>query len=234
LTASRVAGDRQLADTARVHGVAEEHQTRTAGTPLLVKVVIATAIVGALAWWLADRSDRRGNERRLAEIASSIAGRDVHVSCPGPLGRLLEHEIVDGSVRFDESGKPASETRLRSRSCGTLDAVAEGRRDAVLACLAAGGGTCGPEGEDVTRAVDVLAHESWHLAGLTDEAETECRALQSIAWVAQRLGASETEGRALARHHWEDGYRRMAQRYRSSDCADGGRLDLRPDSRAWP
>jgi hypothetical protein len=56
-------------------------------TPVWVKLAIAAVVAGSAAWWIADRQDRRGNERRLSAIASQIAGRDVRVSCPGPIGR---------------------------------------------------------------------------------------------------------------------------------------------------
>src|SRR5687768_600653 len=75
--------------------------TRTyPGTPIWVKLTICAAVVTALAWWVADRQDRRSNERRLSAIASQIAGRDVRVKCPGPIGRLFGWDIVEGSVRF--------------------------------------------------------------------------------------------------------------------------------------
>ena len=56
-------------------------------------------------------------------------------------------------------------------------------------------------------AVDVLAHESWHLAGVLEEALTECRAVQTVAWTARRLDVTPAQGRAL---------------------------DLRPDDPNWP
>jgi hypothetical protein len=82
---------------------------------------------------IADCHDRRGNERRLSAIASEIAGRDVRVSRPGPVGRLFGWDIVEGSVRFDADGKPADETKTPKQSCAELDALAEGRREKGLA-----------------------------------------------------------------------------------------------------
>ena len=85
-------------------------------TPLWVKLTISALVAGALVWWVADRHDRRRNERRLGAIASEIAGRDVRVKCPGPIGRLLGWDVVEGSVRFGPDGKPADETKIRKRS----------------------------------------------------------------------------------------------------------------------
>jgi len=199
-----------------------------------VKLALAIVIVGGPGWWLLERHDRIGNERRLAAVASAIAGRDVGVRCPGVIGKVMSWDIVEGSVRFDSAGRPADETKLRAFTCGELDALAEGRRAGALDCVTREGVACGEGVTNLALAVDVLAHESWHLAGVIDEAVTECRAVQSIAWTAQRLGATESQGRALARVYLATGYPRLPERYRSGACANGGELDLRPHDDAWP
>jgi hypothetical protein len=196
---------------------------RYPGTPLWVKLTISALLLTAVVWWIADRQDRRGNERRLSSIASEIAGRDVRVSCPGPVGRLFGWDSVEGSVRFDADGKPADETKIRKQSCAELDALAEGRREKGLALERA-----------TLMAVDVLAHESWHLRGVLDEAETECRSLQTMAWTAQQLGATLEQGHAMALALYTGAYRQMPESYRSGACVDGGALDLRPDDGRFP
>jgi hypothetical protein len=203
-------------------------------TPLWVKLTIAAALTAALAWWVADRHDRRGNERRLGAVASQIAGREVRVNCPGPLGRLLGWDIVEGSVRFGPDGKPADETKIRRQSCAELDALAEGRREKELKCIGRTALACGRHGRETVMAVAVLAHESWHLRGVIDEAETECRSLQTIAWTAQQLGATADQGRAMARAQYTGAYEEMPDAYRSGACADGAALDLRPDDERFP
>jgi hypothetical protein len=203
-------------------------------TPLWVELTIAAAVVAALGWWIADRQDRRGNEARLSAIASEIAGRDVRVACPGPLGRLLGWDIVEGSVRFDADGKPADETKIRKQSCAELDALAEGRRAKELECIGRTAIACGRHGRETAMAVDVLAHESWHLRGVIDEAETECRSLQTIAWTAQQLGATAGQGRAIALAQYNGAYQEMPEAYRSGACTDGGALDMHPDDERFP
>ena len=203
-------------------------------TPLWLKLTIAALVTAALAWWIADRQDRRGNERRLGAIASEIAGREVRVSCPGPVGRLLGWDIVEGSVRFSADGKPADETKIREQSCAELDALAEGRREQELECIGRTAIACGRNGRETVLAVDVLAHEAWHLRGVIDEAETECRSLQTIAWTAERLGATAAQGRAMALAQYAGDYQEMPQRYRSAACVDGGTLDLRPGDARFP
>src|SRR5215210_5666068 len=204
------------------------------GTPVWVKLTISALAVTALAWWIADRQDRRANERRLSAIASAIAGRDVRVSCPGPVGRLLGWDIVEGSVRFGADGKPADETKIRRQSCGELDALAEGRRAKELECIGRTAIACGRNGRETVMAVDVLAHESWHLRGVIDEAETECRSLQTMGWTAQQLGATAEQSGAMALAQYTGVYREMPEAYHSGACADGGALDLRPGDERFP
>jgi hypothetical protein len=203
-------------------------------TPIWMKLAIGAVLALALAWWSLDWRDRRGNERRLSAIASEIAGRPVEVHCPGPISRVIGWDIVEGSVRFEADGTPHDETSIRETSCAELDALAEGRRAAELECVARTSLACGPHGRETVMAVDVLAHESWHLRGIIDEAETECRSLQTMAWTAQRLGATSEQGRAMARAQYEGMYQDMPAHYRDGGCTDGGSLDLRPDDTMFP
>jgi hypothetical protein len=210
-------------------------RTRTRpATPLWVKLCATGALLAVAGWWLATWRDVHRNEARLGAIASQIAGRPVAVHCPGPLGRVFGWDIVEGSVRFDADGTPHDETKLRATACAELDALAEGRRGDELACTARAGIACGRHGRETVMAVDVLAHESWHLRGVIDEGETECRSLQTLAWTAQQLGASAAEGAAMARAQFEGGFRDLPARYRDARCADGGALDLRPDDPRFP
>jgi hypothetical protein len=203
-------------------------------TPWWVKLAIAAVVGSALVWWFVDRRDRVGNEERLSAIASQIAGRDVRVSCPGPIARVIGYDIVEGSVRFGADGKPFDETKIRKQSCAELDALAEGRRGEELECTTRTGTACGPRGVETVMAVDVLAHESWHLSGIMDEGVTECRSLQTMAWTAEQLGATAEQGRALALAQYNGAYRQMAEAYRSRGCEDGGPLDMRPDDDRFP
>ena len=211
-------------------------KTRAAVTPLWVRVLVTVLLVGAPTWWLADRHNRISNQNRLAEVASAIAGREVKVSCPGVLMRWFtadSTETLAGSVDFDEHGSPSDKTKLRERPCAELDALAEGRRDREVAC-AARSSSCGDDALQVAWAVDTITHEAWHLYGITNEAETECRSMQTMAWTARQLGLGDAEAQGLARLMWEAGYATMIVQYRSTDCRDGGAWDLRPREARWP
>jgi hypothetical protein len=193
----------------------------TVAMPVWAKVVPIVLMAAAGAWWIADRHDRLANQERLGAIASGIAEREVRVSCPGPVGRMFGWDTAAGSVAFDAAGRPGEVAKLRAMPCAELDALAEGRRpDARTTGLA--------------RAVATLTHEAWHLYGERDEAITECRAIQTMAPAARRLGATEAQAHALAVLHYEVNFPLAPEAYRTGECRDGGRLDLRPSDPRWP
>src|SRR6266851_6462812 len=51
---------------------------------------------------------------------------------------------------------------------------------------------------EVAMALAVVAHESYHILGYVNEARVECYGMQSIWYVANKLGASGAESQALA------------------------------------
>ena len=171
-----------------------------AHTPVWLKVSLASVIVVTASWWLMERRDQVGNEHRLGAIASEIAGRPVRVSCPGPVGSLFPWDDVAGKVEF--GGDVA---HLTAPVCAELDALAEGRRAQRLS--------------DTAFAVDVLAHESWHLRGVRDEAITECHAMATLAWTARRLGATPERAAEMERVYRERVYPLLGEAYRGGVCA---------------
>jgi hypothetical protein len=90
---------------------------------------------------------------------------------------------------------------------------------------------------DVAVALAVVAHESYHVLGYSNEAQVECYGMQSIWYVANKLGASVAEAQALASLYAARMYanrRTQTPAYWSAECRDGGTYDLRPASHAWP
>lgn len=83
-------------------------------------------------------------------------------------------------------------------------------------------------------AVHTLAHEVWHLRGIGDEAGTECRALQTTAQAALLLGADARRADAAALYALAWFYPQVPSEYRTTDCFNGGPLDLRPADPRWP
>ncbi|MDP8911500.1 MAG: hypothetical protein M3M94_05480 [Actinomycetota bacterium] len=87
------------------------------------------------------------------------------------------------------------------------------------------------------RAIAVLAHEAWHLAGERDEGRTECYALQSGVELAQRLGLDEETARRMMRQQLAENASRRGRgaEYRvPAECRDRGELDLKPRSSEFP
>jgi hypothetical protein len=82
--------------------------------------------------------------------------------------------------------------------------------------------------------VKLLAHEVQHLRGVKDEATANCYGLQSIRATAAALGLDDEKARFLADYAWRHIYPDESRRYRSEECRDGGKLDLHPQSSAWP
>jgi hypothetical protein len=90
---------------------------------------------------------------------------------------------------------------------------------------------------NITWALETVAHESYHLLGYTNEAQVDCYGMQSIWFVAARLGASVAEAQAfgaLFAQHFYPLRRTETPTYWSPQCRDGGAYDLRPASHGWP
>jgi hypothetical protein len=89
----------------------------------------------------------------------------------------------------------------------------------------------------IENALDTVAHESYHLLGYTNEAQVECYGMQSIWFVANKLGATVAEAQALAAFYATQLYplrQHNTPTYWSPQCHDGGKLDLRPKLVGWP
>jgi hypothetical protein len=90
---------------------------------------------------------------------------------------------------------------------------------------------------DMAMALAVVAHESYHILGYSNEAQVECYGMQSIWFVANKLGASIDESQALASFYATRMYplrRTQTPQYWSPECKNGGKLDLRPTLARWP
>jgi hypothetical protein len=89
----------------------------------------------------------------------------------------------------------------------------------------------------ILNALETVSHESYHLLGYANEAQVECYGMQSLWFVASKLGASAAEAEALAHYYATRMYptRRIeSPAYWSPQCRDGGKLDLRPTLTGWP
>jgi hypothetical protein len=90
---------------------------------------------------------------------------------------------------------------------------------------------------DIAWALATVAHESYHILGYSNEAQVECYGMQSIWFVANKLGASVAEAQAIASLYATQMYpqrRWQTPTYWSAQCRDGGTLDLRKSLARWP
>ena len=193
-----------------------------------VVVLLLIPIFLFSAWQYTRREE---NENRLALVASEVALRDVDVSCPGFWMRLVEITPNAGWVDFDEHGRPSDETSLSASTCSSLEHVWR-RKQRSFGCLLGGG--CSRGTLDAVSGVVTLAHESWHLRGILDEARTQCYAVQTAERVARSLGIEAEDARALAARVAADDAREPVGQYHSTECRPGGLFDLHPDTPDWP
>jgi hypothetical protein len=194
----------------------------------LRRFLTGLGVIGALAlvlWFVESRTgwDALGQDTRAAATArfsaeaSRIAGKPVAIRCDesGDFVGSVQHADGVAAVGGDLA-------YLTPERC--LD----------LYRLAVKGEVTGSK---TGRAIAVLAHEAWHLRGVRNEATTECYALQTGVVVGERLGLSESTARQLMRQQLTENalHSGSSPAYLvSSDCRDGGRLDLHPASGSFP
>jgi hypothetical protein len=165
---------------------------------------------------------------RLGRVAARVVGRRVEVRCwsPRQWRRLLreERELSVGRVDARAIGFTAlSAHRISLRSDVCL----------AVADLAAGRHALRRHEDEAALALLVFAHEIQHAAGVVAESAADCRGMQTMARVGALLGMERRYAERLARVY-RSMYPRQPRIYYSSECRDGGRLDLRPASHSWP
>jgi hypothetical protein len=193
----------------------------------LAFVLLALLTVLTVALHRSSTAAAKSGDRRLSAIASELARRHVTIRCEGLSGALTGAQGESGRTGFI-GNKPASVSYLQEGICQTLHAytrTVKAGQACVLPCV---------RPLEIAWSLNTLAHESYHLAGVRNEARTECYALQAIDFVARRLGASAGQARALAAFSFDQLPRRMPSLYSSPECRDGGMYDLRPGTAVWP
>jgi hypothetical protein len=181
--------------------------------PYITVVVLTVLACAALAPFVL----RVRLEGRLAAAASELAGTSVEVRCQSFGGAFVDVGADLGYVVFGADGRPEAWTLIKRQQCGDLsDYLRSDKKHPT---------------RDQIIAVHVLTHETIHVMGVRDEAETECRAMQLDAGMAALLGASPQAAADLSIAYWRQIYPRMPDSYRSEECAAGGALDAgRPDA----
>ena len=189
-----------------------------AGLGLIAALALVFWFVESRTGWNGlDESTRAEAAARYSQEASRIAGKPVTIRCDeaGEYVGAVQH--ADGVAAV--GGELAYLTPERCLDLYRLAFKGEVRFN------------------QGARALAVLAHEAWHLRGVSDEGITECYALQSGVELGQRLGLSaDTAGRMMRRQLAENSLRSGSSAdYRvPAECRDGGRLDLEPHSARFP
>lgn len=184
-----------------------------------------TAALGALIWLVDDHtgwSSLPGDTRaaaaaRFSREASRIAGKPVVIRCDTARDYVGAVQHADGVAVV--GGDLAI---LTPEICDDIYRLAF-RHETT--------------GSRTGRALAVLAHEAWHLRGVDDESVAECYGLQSGVVLGERLGLGEGTARQLMRQQLIENALRGPDtlQYRiSSECRNGGRLDLDPASSRFP
>jgi hypothetical protein len=184
-----------------------------------VKIVLLAAVAAAGVGWLNwHHEEVKEQQTMFGLIASSLAGRSVHVHCQSAIGAAFDASSEAGTVQFDASGRPADVTNLAHDACSALARFHGDVRSPAFDCVLQDA-RC-PEGifEDV-QAVHALAHESAHLGGQESEAWAECKALQTTAYVAQRLGADVPRANATALYAYRHLYPNLPAEYQAAGCS---------------
>jgi hypothetical protein len=171
------------------------------------------------------------HEEQIAEqVARRLTGHDASVRC-GSLGTSNPNVL---GVTPLLNGRSFDYFLMRPAECTYL---AWFRREPSRWDPRSCSGSDCLEVPDITMALAVVAHESYHLLGYTNEAQVECYGMQSIWFVASKLGGSVGESQALASLYATQMYperRTQTPAYWSPECRDGGRYDLRRSLARWP
>lgn len=161
-----------------------------------------------------------GFETSLHHATSSVLqDRDAEFGCERLTRNFLASKGLAGHVMFDAAGNPAKDAFLSSTTCERIKNYAADPEAATI---------------DQVTAVHILTHEAAHLAGIRNEADAECLAIQHDALVMQKLGAAPATAIQHATWYRHSVHPRVPQNYRSAECVADGALDRTPGDGVWP
>lgn len=168
----------------------------------------------------------------LSRVASDLAGRPTQVRCWSKPD--WERHTARLATAFPRLGRLGPWRAYTSRSLRTVNVSPE--ICAELTALAHGRAPVWRHASQDALAwsVEALAHESQHASGILSEVQANCYGMQSTATAALLLGRTWKEGRYLATAYWKHWYPWLGPSVSSSECRDGGALDLHLGSDVWP
>jgi hypothetical protein len=204
-------------------------------------LLVVAVVLGGV--WLWNHHEHLADERELAIVASQIAGRRVRVQCQGFFAELADINDRAGDVPFP-SGRAPDHMYLTRKICGDLKRFRTASSHHELDCLLTVDWSrwtlesdydsdCSRHARAAAHAITTLTHESIHLRGFTNEAQTQCYAIQVVAWTVSALGGSPAQGAAVASFVLAL-QPALPSDYQSGECRRGGALDLHPETGAFP
>ena len=208
---------------------AREEEKQAAGLLLHADQMLPPGEVRALPV-IAGETEQSRVEPRFGGIASALAGKAVEVRCwsRADWSQLMREEstYTQGQLGSDTlafAGIGGTRINLGPAVCTGLTELAYKRvrptDEAGELFLAS--------------AVVTLSHEPQHSKGIADEFVAECNAIQLANGTAIKLGATPAYAAALVRTYWRH-YAEELPAYRSAECRQGGKLDLRRAESIWP
>jgi hypothetical protein len=174
-------------------------------------------------------------EEMLAQtVAARLTRRSPAVRC-SPLGIQVPPGAFVGGITLMPKYEKPTYFLITPELCNYLSWFRKDpKRYDPAECV---GDKCLQEAAAASFALQTVAHESYHVVGYRNEAQTECYGMQSLWFVAKTLGATAVEARHIAQFYWKTIYadrQKTTPEYWSAECRNGGKYDLRPESDAWP
>jgi hypothetical protein len=177
-------------------------------------------------------------EELLGEAASASADIDVQVMCEQPLQWKLStlDSLLAGweELGFVMSGETI--VHLSPRTCLMLDSLLAAD-DPAIPCLQQEMArkperACPPGVAEQAFAVVTLTHEAHHAAGSLNEAKTQCYALQRADIAAEALGVAKDDAALIGAFELREV--ELPPEYVDKQCKRGGKLDIEPETKAFP
>ncbi len=206
--------------------VAEPAEAPHLSRRYVVEAVAGLALVAGIlfyasrphGWSAVPAAKRARAETVFSREAAMIAGHPARVVCDTSGRHVGFVQDADGSAVVG-----GSRAYLTPSICDTLYQAAFKHRVQSFPRTA--------------RAIAVLAHESWHLHGVSDEGLANCYGFQSGVLIGVHLGLSESTARAMMREQLatnaSDAGANVQYRV-PRGCHDGGSEDLHPAAPGFP
>ncbi len=183
-----------------------------------VLAFVLFVVVPERGWNGLDHADQVKTEALLSSEAARIAGHraDVHCDARGDAVGPVQH--ADGIAEVG-----GTNAFLTPDICFRLYRLKYKHDEGAFSQTA--------------RAIAVLAHEAWHLHGVTNEGIANCYGFQSGVTLGWRLGLSEGTAARTMRQQLADNAtnEQSAPEYLvPRECRNGGDLDLNPGTGRFP